>query len=49
MFIAPMTSLSCVNPLLIKKEVFRRCYRRFLELIADGKSYDEIIDEALYG
>jgi len=31
------------------EEVFRRCCRRFLELIAEGKSYSEIIDEALYG
>jgi len=31
------------------EEVFRRCYKRFLELMAEGKSYDEIIDEALYG
>jgi len=31
------------------EEIFRRCYRRFLELIAEGKSYNEIIDRALYG
>jgi len=31
------------------EEVFRRCYRRFLGLIAEGKDYSEIIDEALYG
>jgi len=31
------------------EEIFRRCYRRFLELIAEGKSYNEIIDEVLYG
>jgi len=31
------------------EEVFRRCYRRFLGLIIEGKSFSEIIDEALYG